>query len=598
MVTGAPYISNDAANDDHTLPHLQKARGFYNLIDLPIFARSGELLGCFELHNKRDHQPFTKEDQTLLEALRALAGVALENTRLFDKVQLERRTLETIVQQMPAGFILASAPSGRVVYSNQESERLLRHSAIMPKSQEQYSQWGAVHPDLTPYKSEEYPLARALREGKTLKDEEVLYRRGDGSLTHLSVMAAPIRDAEGQITEAVCVFIDISGRKQAEKNLEESQNKFRRIFESNLIGIVFGDIQGGLYDVNEYYARLIGVHREDVLAGRVRWDLITPPEDLEKDRVAAREMLESPEGVCTPYEKRYILPDGRVVWILLGCAFFDAERFKNVAFVIDITQSKESEQLLARSLVSEQVAREEAETVLSQLRVERTLREQFVSALSHDLRTPLTAAKMSAQLIPRQPNLPDKVYSLAARVRQNIDRADQMITDLLDANRIGGGQGLPIELAPCDLWQVVADTLEELSTVHGDRFLQVGEDRLQGNWDAKALRRLVENLCGNAIKYGDPTRQVTVSLKQGGDLVELAVHNWGNPIPVEEQEQLFHYFTRAKSAEASGQKGWGIGLTLVRGVAEAHGGSVGVESTRERGTTFRVRLPRTAKLRE
>ncbi|WNG26502.1 GAF domain-containing protein [Cystobacter fuscus] len=502
LVTREPYVSNDAAHDEHVLSDLQKARGVYNLIDLPLFARTGELLGCFELHDKKDHQPFTQEDVELLQALSALAGVALEYSR------------------------------------------------------------GVVHPELTPYKPEEYPLARALHEGETVKDE---------------------------------LFTNVTGRKQAERKLEESENKFRRLFESNVIGIVFGDIQGGLYDVNDYYARLIGIPREEILAGKVRWDLLTPPEDLEKDRAAAREMLESPEGVCTPYEKRYFLPDGRVVWIFLGCAFLDASRLKNVAFVIDITGNKASEELLARSLSSEQVAREEAETILTQLRVERELRERFVSALSHDLRTPLTAAKMSAQLIPRQPNLPDKVYSLAARVRHNIDRADQMITDLLDANRIRAGQGLPIELAPCDLWQVVSDTLEELSTIHGERFLLRGEERLVGDWDARALRRLIENLCGNAIKYGDPMEQVTVSLKQDGDLAELAVHNWGNPIPADEREHLFLYLSRAKSAESSGKKGWGIGLTLVRGVTEAHGGSVHVESSQETGTTFLVRLPRRAK---
>ncbi|AKI98510.1 PAS domain S-box-containing protein [Archangium gephyra] len=471
LVTGEPYISNDASQDEHVLQWLREERGFYNLIDLPIFDRSGVMVGCFELHDKRDHQPFTQEDLLLLESLRALAGVALENVRLQDTVQAERRSLT------------------------------------------------------------------------------------------------------------------------------QSENKFRRLFESNLIGIVFGDTQGGLHDVNEYYARLLGLSREDVLAGKVRWDLLTPPEDLEKDRAAAKEMLESPHGVCTPYEKRYILPDGRVVWVLLGCAFIDESRSRNVAFVLDISQGKESEELFARFLNSEQLAREEAETTLAQLRLERELREQFVSSLSHDLRTPLTAAKMSAQLIPRQPNLPDKVYSLAARVRQNIDRADQMITDLLDANRIRAGQGLPIEVSACELRQVVADTLEELSSVHGERFHLMGEEQVEGSWDARALRRLLENLCGNAIKYGDATRQVTVNLEREGDEVRLAVHNWGNPIPATEQQKLFEYFARAKSAEASGKKGWGIGLTLVKGVAEAHGGSVRVESTAEKGTTFRVCLPRMTKPR-
>jgi signal transduction histidine kinase len=152
-------------------------------------------------------------------------------------------------------------------------------------------------------------------------------------------------------------------------------------------------------------------------------------------------------------------------------------------------------------------------------------------------------------------------------------------------------------VSPCELRQVVADTLEELSSVHGERFHLRGEKRVEGRWDERALRRLVENLCGNAIKYGDATRQVTVSLEQDGDEVVLAVHNWGDPIPSEEQQKLFQYFARAKSAEVSGKKGWGIGLTLVKGVAEAHGGSVCVESTSEKGTCFRVRLPRTTKPR-
>ncbi|HEX8822918.1 MAG TPA: GAF domain-containing protein, partial [Archangium sp.] len=78
MVTKEPYVSNDVTRDPHVLPQLQKAMGFYNLIDLPVFTRCGELLGFFELHNKRDRQPFTQEDLELLKGLRASAGVALE----------------------------------------------------------------------------------------------------------------------------------------------------------------------------------------------------------------------------------------------------------------------------------------------------------------------------------------------------------------------------------------------------------------------------------------------------------------------------------------------------------------------------------------
>jgi PAS domain S-box-containing protein len=431
-----------------------------------------------------------------------------------------------------------------------------------------------------------------VAKGEAISGFEMTWHTPEGSKP-LMMNGRLMPAAYGRPALGMIVFHDISTLKRVEQELKESENKFRRLFESNLIGIVFADIQGGLYDVNEYYAQLIGSSREEILAGKIRWTDITPPEDLEKDLAATREMLASPQGVCTPYEKRYVLEDGRVVWILLGVAFLDENRFKNVAFALDITHIKEAEAQLGSILHREQLAREEAETALHQLQLERDLREQFVSSLSHDLRTPLSAAKMSAQMIPRQTNLPDKVYSLAARVRHNIDRADQMITDLLDANRIRAGQKLPIEVAACELHQVVVDTLENLATVHGERFSLQGEERLQGDWDAQAIRRLLENLCNNAIKYGDPTGRVTVTLNDGRDQAELAVHNWGTPIPPEDQTRLFEHFARTKSAESSGKKGWGIGLTLVKGVAEAHGGSVSVESTAEKsGTTFRVRLPK------
>jgi PAS domain S-box-containing protein len=589
MVTREPYISNDAAHDPHVLPHLRKTVGFYNLIDLPIFNRSGELLGCFELHDKKDRQPFTQEDLELLKGLRASTAVALENARLYEAVQSERQWLESLLDRLPVPVTLIDPTTGEFTFKNEEAKSLgLRLPAVL--SQEMEAKYFATDTQGRRIPASEMPRFRVAR-GETLSGFEMTWHTPEGSKP-LMMNGRLMPAAYGRPALGMIVFQDISALKRVEKELKESENKFRRIFESNLIGIVFADIEGGLYDVNEYYAQLIGSSREELLTGKVRWDEITPPEELEKDRAAIRELLASPEGVCTPYEKRYVLKDGRVVWILLGMAFLDESHFRSVAFALDITHIKEAEGQLTSFLYREQLAREAAETALYQLQLERDLREQFVSSLSHDLRTPLTAARMSAQLIPRQVNQPDKVYSLAARVKHNIDRADQMITDLLDANRIRAGQKLPIEVAPCDLRQVVLDTLENLATVHGERFSLRGAERLQGNWDAHALRRLIENLCNNAIKYGDSTGRVTVTLKEDGDQAELAIHNWGNPIPPEEREGLFEHFARTKSAETSGKKGWGIGLTLVKGVAEAHGGSVRVESSREDGTTFRVRLPR------
>ena len=147
-----------------------------------------------------------------------------------------------------------------------------------------------------------------------------------------------------------------------------------------------------------------------------------------------------------------------------------------VGIFIDISKQKNSDAELASVLLREQNAREQAEMALSLLEKERELREQFVATLSHDLRSPLTAAKMSAQILTRlgNDNL-EKITKLVIRVVENIDRADQMIEDLLDANRIRAGQSLPLHLDECDLFEIAQNEVEDFTTIYGQRFVLQGQ---------------------------------------------------------------------------------------------------------------------------
>lgn len=223
---------------------------------------------------------------------------------------------------------------------------------------------------------------------------------------------------------------------------------------------------------------------------------------------------------------------------------------------------------------------------------ERVLRERFISTLTHDLRTPLTAAKISAQLLCRKITNPESGLALAKRIISNINRADRMIRDLLDSNRFKAGEGIPIIPEKCDLKKVVESVVRELKELHGPRFIFVGNTgEVLGFWDRTCLQRLIENLSDNAIKYGLQNAQITISLINAEDWVEIVVHNLGNPISHEDQKNLFNPYRRTDSAASSEHRGWGIGLMIVRGVAEAHGGKVRVESSQENGTTFCVRFP-------
>jgi signal transduction histidine kinase len=211
----------------------------------------------------------------------------------------------------------------------------------------------------------------------------------------------------------------------------------------------------------------------------------------------------------------------------------------------------------------------------SKLENERRLREAFVLALTHDLRNPLSAARAAAQLLNR-----------------NIERVDQMIQNLLDANRISVNKALPLQLGECDLPSMVGSTLEEIGRGRVV-FMNTSGQSLKGLWDCDAIRRMLENLVDNAFKYGDSHSPITVSIgaSEDGETVVLSVHNEGSVIQLEQRKQLFRRFEQIELAQSSGKRGWGLGLFVVRGLAEAHGGEVVLESEQGKGTTFVIRLP-------
>jgi signal transduction histidine kinase len=228
----------------------------------------------------------------------------------------------------------------------------------------------------------------------------------------------------------------------------------------------------------------------------------------------------------------------------------------------------------------------ELRDTIASLGVERGMRERFVASLAHDLRGPLSAAHLAAELIAREPACKPE---LATRVERNIERVDHMIRDMLDANRIHAGEPLPLRLEKCDLCGLAHQVAEEARTMYGDRFV-VDCVEVRGVWSADELRRALWNLVSNAVKYGAPRGPITISVAASNETARASVHNLGDPLPGQELASLFDPFYRSTKASAGGTVGWGLGLTLVRGCAEAHGGHAMVSSD-QTGTTFSIELP-------
>jgi signal transduction histidine kinase len=221
----------------------------------------------------------------------------------------------------------------------------------------------------------------------------------------------------------------------------------------------------------------------------------------------------------------------------------------------------------------------------------RAERDEFVATLSHDLRSPLTTVKGNAELLQARWAQVASPEKLLHKIIANVDRADGMIQDLLDASRLEAEPRADLVSSLCDLGELLFEAAEGLSNLHGDRFRPSASGDFQGQWYCEAFRRVVENLATNAAKYGDPATPVTLRLSRTPDTVVLAVHNDGPPIPPDEQKAIFQPYHRARASLSSGKKGWGLGLAVVRHIADALGGRVELESGPENGTTFLFAFP-------
>ena len=212
-------------------------------------------------------------------------------------------------------------------------------------------------------------------------------------------------------------------------------------------------------------------------------------------------------------------------------------------------------------------------------------RELFVVTLVHDLRGPLSNATIGLHLLDKSNDL--NVWQDAKNLlARSLKRLDRMTADLLDARKASAGGYLPLQYESFEVVQLLKEVIEDFHL--GQRIVFDYSGSVAGYWSRDGLRRVFDNLIGNAAKFGTADTPIKISLKQEESAIAVSVHNEGAPIPVSEQASIFNAFFQSKSAPV---KGWGIGLALVKGIVSAHRGTVKIISSAGEGTTFTVELP-------
>ncbi len=263
-----------------------------------------------------------------------------------------------------------------------------------------------------------------------------------------------------------------------------------------------------------------------------------------------------------------------------------------------ITGQRESARF--RALIAEEEANERAdELVVANRKLEQAnrLKDQFLSMASHELKTPITVIRGQAQIasrrLSRQRELPAELATVSTslgKIDEQTIRLTNLVDDLLDLSSIRAGK-IGLQLSSCDLVDLCRDVVEDQRLLSGRNIELETPPSVRVRCDRNRLSQVVVNLVSNAIKYSPQESPVKVCVDQCDSLVMIQVQDAGKGIRKDQQTYIFEPFYRTPDAQASTQRGMGLGLAICKDIVERHGGRIRCESQPGQGTTFFVELP-------
>ncbi|BBD58957.1 two-component hybrid sensor and regulator [Nostoc sp. HK-01] len=489
-------------------------------------------------------------------------------------------------------FQLAAAAVNCLIYdwnipenTVERTEGLTRILGYSPQEAEPTQEWWMekIHP-------EDRKLLQSSFEKMSVDNDyyavEYRVRHKNNQYRYVLDQGVITRDQNGQPLRAVGSTTDISDRKYQEAALRESEAKFRRIVESNIVGIYFGDFSGQIYEANDAFLEMLGYTRAEFTAENLRWDTLTPAEYQSLDQQKVQELQTS--GVCTPFEKEYFRKDGSCVPILLGIARIDGtdKPGYSVCFVLDITQRKLVEIQRQQLLQLEQTARAEAEAA-------NRAKDEFVAMVSHDLRSPLNAILGWAQLLRTKEFDKERVNRALETIERNALSQAKLLEDLLNMSQILRGK-LHLELKTVDLGAIVREAIQtayptaNTKNIHLESVIDQPIPAITGDGDR--LLQVLGNLLSNAIKFTPDNGRIDVKLFRHEYHAEITVTDTGIGISPEFLPFVFERYRQDYRIPKQG--GLGLGLAIAHYLIELHGGTIQALSLGEgQGSTFSIKLP-------
>ncbi|WP_213763455.1 CheR family methyltransferase [Caballeronia sp. dw_19] len=430
--------------------------------------------------------------------------------------------------------------------------------------------------------------AHAAFDTLTLTEREIRTNRGEWFLARV----LPYRTADDQIDGAVITLIDITARRAAEAAARSSEERLRlAAVTTNDYAIIVLDMDGLIVTWNGGAQRIFG-HAESVVRGQPL-DLIFLPGDREA-RVPLRERQRATQAGRAEDERWHVRSDGTEIYCSGVTTPIESDQFRGYAKIArDVTNKTGVESQKQLSLTLERAIRAQSEAA-------DRLKDEFFSVLSHELKNPLNLIHVKAELLTRMPDVRDisSVQDAADAIQRAVAGQARIIDDLLDLSRVRTGK-LALRFAPVEvasvLQAVVAASAADARA--GDIELSVaGADAaVMIRADAERVEQMVWNLVRNALKFTPHGGRVRIALSRQGGFVCVEVEDTGQGIDPGFLPRIFEMFSQADGGGRRDRGGLGIGLSLVKQLAELHGGRIEVESAGQgQGARFRLWLPENA----
>ena len=360
----------------------------------------------------------------------------------------------------------------------------------------------------------------------------------------------------------------------SQRLLAASEARFHRLYESRVLGVFAATLDGAITDANDIFLEMLGYSRAELLAGKIDWARLTPPEYQAQDEAGLQE-LRATGANRVPLEKEFFRKDGSRIPVLAAAITLDQARSHGLAFVLDITERKGLE---------------------ARLQEEARRKDEFLAQLGHELRNPLGPLRNALAVLRRLAPGDGPARGLQEIMERQVAQLTRLVDDLLELSRVTRGS-ITLQREALDLVRTVRQVVEDHRAILEAGGLAVefqaagGPVWVQG--DRARISQVVGNLLANTGKFTDRGGRLRVEVRSPEPgRAEIEVADTGIGMDTDMLGRLFEPFVQGEATRHRSPAGLGLGLALARGLMQLHGGGIQARSAGPgQGSTFTVTLP-------